>query len=368
MNTGFYEKYNEYKTAATDIFDGVRQRDVERALSARKPSIRDLIALLSLPAENYLEEMARKAQRLTVRNFGKAVQLYTPLYVSNFCSNECVYCGFNASGDVVRKTLSFDEVRNEAGFIASTGLKHVLLLTGGCREEAPVSYIKDCVRILKEYFSSVSVEIYALEEAEYGELIEEGVDGLTIYQETYDEEIYDRMHLSGRKKDYLFRLDAPERAARRGMRTINMGVLLGLADWRKDVLSLGLHAEYLQDKFPASEVSVSVPRIRPNSEGFSPEHMVTDRDVVQMVLALRIFLPRLGVTLSTREDAAFRENMLPLGVTRMSAGSTTAVGGHTIKDRDASQFEIADTRDVREMMDMLLRKGYQPVLKDWVGN
>ncbi|MDP8298306.1 MAG: 2-iminoacetate synthase ThiH [Candidatus Tantalella remota] len=367
MDTGFYKAYKKYDNASRAIFENIRPRDVARAISSRRLSTKDLVALLSTDAEPHLEEMARKARDITLRNFGKAVQLYTPLYVSNYCSNECVYCGFNSSGDVERKTLSLDEVREEAEFIASTGLKHVLLLTGGCRVEASVSYLKDCVKVLKEYFSSVSIEIYALEEDEYTALIDEGVDGLTIYQETYDEEVYGKVHLSGRKRDFRFRLDAPERAGIRGMRTINLGVLLGLAHWRRDVFMLALHAEYMQDKFPSAEISVSVPRIKPNAEGFAPKYAVTDANVVQMVLALRLFLPRLGVTLSTREDADFRENMLPLGITRMSAGSTTAVGGHTAADSNAAQFEISDKRDVREIMDMLSSKGYQPVLKDWVG-
>jgi 2-iminoacetate synthase len=325
--------------------------------------------LLSVEAEKDLEEMAKKAHGITLRNFGKTVQLYTPLYLSNYCENLCVYCGFNKGSSVKRRKLSAEELEKEAEFIASRGLRHILVLTGESRKESPVSYIKDCVRVLKRYFSSISIEIYPLAEEEYRGLIEEGVDGLTIYQETYDEETYKRVHPEGPKKDYRYRLEAPERALKAGMRTVNIGVLLGLSEWREEALRMGLHAKYLQDKFTDAEISISVPRIRPQVEDFKSPFRVTDKNITQIILALRIFLPRVGITLSTREDPKLRENLLPLGVTRMSAGSTTAVGGHTI-DSDAGngsvQFEISDKRDVEEVKRMLLEKGYQPVLKDWM--
>ena len=324
--------------------------------------------LLSPEAEKNLEEMAQKAHEITLQNFGKTIQLYTPMYISNYCENECVYCGFNKSSRTERKKLTPEEVEKEAACIASSGLRHVLILTGESREESPVSYIKSCVQILKKYFTSISIEIYPLTEDEYRELITEGVDGLTVYQETYDKEAYDKVHLSGPKKDYKFRLDAPERALKAGMRTVNIGVLLGLSDWREEAFSMGLHARHLQDKFTDAEISISVPRIRPQVEGYRPPLEVTDKNIVQIILALRIFLPRVGITLSTRENPDLRENLLPLGVTRMSAGSTTAVGGHTINytKNKPVQFEISDGRNVDQIKEMLLEKGYQPVLKDWV--
>ncbi len=245
----------------------------------------------------------------------------------------------------------------------------MLVLTGGSRSGSPLSYIKDCVKVLKRHFSSVSAEIYALTEEEYGELIDSGVDGLTIYQEVYDRYVYDKVHVSGPKKDYLFRLDAPERAAKKGMRTVNIGVLLGLNVWQKEIFMTALHAKYLFDKYPATEVSVSVPRIRPNTGNYIPGYAVTDKNIAQIILALRIFLPRVGITLSTRESSEFRDNLIPLGVTRMSAGSTTAVGGHTAghnERKGADQFSIADTRDVDDVRKSLLEKGYQPVSKDWM--
>ena len=323
--------------------------------------------LLSPDAESNLENMAQKAHELTLQNFGKTIQLYTPMYLSNYCDNQCVYCGFNIKNKVERRKMNLDEVEREAQFISATGLKHILILSGESRKVTPVSYLKECVGVLKRYFSSISIEVYPLTEQEYAELISQGVDGLTIYQETYDENVYGKMHLSGPKKDYRFRLDAPERGCKAGMRSVNIGVLLGLNDWRKEIFLLGVHAKYLQDNFTDVEIGVSIPRLRPQTGDFKAPYEVNEKNIVQMILALRIFLPRLGISISTRENAAFRENLLPLGITRMSAGSTTKVGGHTIGTEEGlAQFEICDSRSVDEIKEMLNKKGYQPVLKDWL--
>lgn len=331
------------------------------------PEIEKLSSLLSPEAESNLEEMAVKAHNLTLKHFGKTIQLYTPMYLSNYCDNQCIYCGFNIKNEVERKKLTLDEVEKEAQFISSTGLKHILILTGESREESPVGYLKDCIRVLRKYFSSISIEVYPLTQEEYAQLVSEGVDGLTIYQETYDEEVYNKMHLSGPKKDFRFRLDAPQRGCEAGMRNVNIGVLLGLNDWRKEIFLLGLHAKYLQDNFTDVEIGISIPRLRPQVGDFKAIAEVSDKNIVQIILALRIFLPRLGISVSTRENPAFRENLVPLGITRMSAGSTTRVGGHTVgREAGLEQFEICDERSVEEIKDMLNRKGYQPVLKDWM--
>lgn len=338
---------------------------VAKALSTDQVSVDQFAALLSPAAEISLETMARRAHDLTMKHFGRTIQLYTPLYLANYCDNKCVYCGFNADNVIERKVLSLDEVEQEAAFIASTGLKHILVLTGGSRTKSPVSYIKECIRILRRHFISIVIEVYALTEDEYRELTNEGVDGLTIYQEVYDEETYRRMHPIGPKSDYRFRLDAPERGARAGMRSVNIGVLFGLDDWRKEAFLLGLHAHYLQDNFPDVDIGVSIPRLRPHAGGFEPRFIVTDTNIVQVITALRLFLPQLGIAVSTRESARFRENLVPLGITRMSAGSTTCVGGHTAAAKSA-QFEISDTTDVDGIKRMLETKGYQPVMKDWM--
>ena len=329
---------------------------------------KNLSALLSPAAEELLEEMAKASHELTLKYFGRTIQLYTPLYLSSHCDNSCLYCGFNVNNKIGRRMLTLGEVEKEAEFISSTGLKTILILTGESRQMTPVSYIKDCVKILKKYFSSISIEVYPLTEDEYSELIKEGVDGLTIYQEVYDKDIYNKVHAKGPKSDYQFRLDAPERGARAGMRNINIGVLLGLNDWRKEILSLGLHAKSLQDKFPDVDIGVSVPRIRPQVGDFRPACDVSDKNMAQIIIALRIFLPRLNIAISTRERPELRENLIPLGITRMSAGSTTKVGGHTIKaeDEHSAQFEISDSRSVNDIKAMLEKKGYQPVFKDWM--
>lgn len=363
----FYETIKQYKDFDFDqFFQNVTDEKIQKVIQKDSLAIEDFLTLLSPQAEKYLEKIAQKASQLTKQYFGKEIGLYTPMYLANHCVNQCRYCGFNATNDITRKKMTLEEVEKEAQFIAKTGLQHLLILTGESRLESSVSYIVDCVKVLKKYFASIAIEIYALEQNEYQQMEEAGVDGMTMYQETYDEEIYDYVHKAGPKKDYMFRLNAPERAGNAGMRFLNIGALLGLDDWRKEVLFTGLHAQYLQHKFPDAEVGFSIPRIRPHEGDFQPNVVVEDKDVVQILLAMRLFLPRLGINVSTRESAEFREHVLPLGVTKMSAGSTTAVGGHTSESKDTEQFEISDERNVEEMKEMLLAKGYQPVTKNWM--
>ncbi|EAX48025.1 thiazole biosynthesis protein ThiH [Thermosinus carboxydivorans Nor1] len=356
------EDYRHFDFAA--YFAKVTDSDVRRILRQDRLSALDFLTLLSPQAEAYLEEMAQKAHRLTVQHFGRTMLLYTPLYLANYCVNQCVYCGFQLKNKLERKKLTLAEVEQEAQLIAATGLKHILILTGESRQHSPVSYIKDCVNILKKYFSSISIEIYPLTQEEYAELIGAGVDGLTIYQEVYNEEVYAEMHPAGPKRNYRFRLEAPERACQAGMRTVNIGALLGLNDWRQEAFFTGLHADYLQRRFPDVEVSISPPRMRPHLGGFPPRVVVSDQNLVQYVLAFRLFMPRSGITLSTRENGRLRDAMVRLGVTKMSAGSCTAVGGRS--DQEAvGQFQISDERTVAEVAAMLYAQGYQPVYKDW---
>jgi len=368
---GYYDFIAHYGSVDLDgHFRSAKATDVERAITDEGSSADRLIGLLSPAAEEYLERMAEAAHAATLKYFGRTIQLYTPMYISNYCDNSCVYCGFSVENKINRMKLSIEDVRKEAEAIASTGLKHILVLTGESRSMSPLTYITECVRLLKEYFSSVSVEIYPLAEKEYGRLIREGVDGLTIYQETYDERLYRTVHPSGPKSDYLFRLDGPERGAKAGMRAVNIGALLGLGEWRREIFFAAMHAKYLQDNFTDAEIGIAIPRLRPHAGSFTVPHEVSDTNIVQIITALRIFLPRAGITVSTREEAGFRENIIPLGMTRMSAGSTTMVGGHTLNKArsawNAGQFEISDQRSVGEVIAMLERKSYQPVLKDWM--
>jgi 2-iminoacetate synthase len=366
----YYDTLLKYKDLPSEkIFRGISLEEVERSIHSDAQDPSRLLALLSPAAGKFLEPMAQKAHALTLMHFGRTLQLYTPMYLSNHCENECAYCGFNAANPMSRRTLTLEEVEKEAAFIASTGIEHLLILTGDSRAKSPLSYIKKCLEVLKKHFSSLSVEIYALTAEEYADLARAGVDGLTLYQETYDEKVYERVHPSGPKKDFRFRLDAPERAAQSGIRSVNIGALLGLNDWRKEIFWVGLHARYLQDRYGEVEIGVSLQRLRPHAGDFKEITEVSDRNMTQIIVALRLFLPRMGIALSTRESAQLREDLLPLGVTRMSAGSTTRVGGHTLgspEGEDASQFAISDPRSVGEFKAMLVAKGYQPVMKDWM--
>lgn len=353
------------KASLTERFEAVTGEDVLRALNKSCLELDDYLALISPAAVPHLEEMAQKANELTLRNFGKTMQLFTPLYLSNFCTNHCVYCGFNARNKIPRTQLDMPELEIEAKAIAATGLKHLLILTGGARKKASPEYLDSCMEVLRKYFPSVSIEIYAMTEEEYAHLVEQGADGLTLFQETYDEELYATLHPAGPKRDFRFRLDAPERGCKAGMRVVTIGALLGLGDWRKDALLTGVHAKYLMDKYPEIDISVSLPRMRPHAGEYQPATIIEDRDMVQVMLAQRIFMPRLGITISTRESERFREHILPLGVTKMSAGVSTEVGGHTKDGEKVGQFEISDGRSVEEMCAMLRERGYQPVFKDW---
>ncbi|MBI4632783.1 MAG: 2-iminoacetate synthase ThiH [Deltaproteobacteria bacterium] len=364
---GYYDDvYSRYRNFDFDtFFRNVTAADVPAALTRERHSAEDFLTLLSPAAGNHLEEMAQKAHHLTVRNFGRVIFLFTPIYLSDYCENQCAYCGFNVGNPFARKKLNLQELEEEARRIAETDLKHVLILTGESRQYSPPSYIRECVQVLKKYFSSISVEIYPLDTEEYGELVTAGVDGLTIYQEVYHEKRYDQVHLAGPKKNFHYRLDAPERGCRAGMRAVTVGPLLGLDDWRREVFFAGIHADYLQNRHWNVEIGLSFPRFRPHAGDFRPARAVDNRSFIQALLASRLFLPRAGITVSTREDSVLRNHILPLGVTKMSAGSSTEVGGRLEARRQPSQFEIADHRTVGEMKETLLQKGYQPIFKDW---
>ncbi|MBM2825289.1 MAG: thiazole biosynthesis protein ThiH [Dehalococcoidales bacterium] len=362
----FYDEIIKLKdTDYSAVFERVTPAQIAKILAKTELQPQDFLALLSPQAESVLEEMAQAAHRLTLQHFGRTIILYTPLYLANYCVNHCVYCGFNAANNIQRRKLTLAEVALEAKAIAATGLQHLLILTGESREHSPVSYIKECVTILRRYFSSLAIEIYPLSTEEYAELIAAGVDGLTIYQEVYDEKTYRRVHPSGPKRDYRFRLETPERAGQAGIRTINIGALLGLGEWRSEAFLAGMHLAYLQQQFPEIEVSISFPRMRPQFGNYQPEFPVSDRCLVQSIMALRLFLPRAGITISTRESAALRDNLIRLGVTKMSAGSSTTIGGHTDAKDSLGQFEISDKRSVDEVRQSIANLGYKPVLKDW---
>jgi len=337
---------------------------IKNILAKQNITLEDYSVLLAPEALRYIEPMAQKARDITLRHFGKSVLMYAPLYLSNYCVNTCPYCSFNARGKLKRKQLALDEVKAEAQAIASGGIRHILALTGDDDKTATLDYILSCVEILKKYFSAVGVEVYAMSCEGYRKLVNAGVDSLTIYQETYDKALYKHLHGEGPKKDYKFRFDAPERALRAGMRVVNIGALLGLSkNFRQDAFLTGKHAKCLQDKFLDAEISVSFPRMCAGVSNFKAAE-ITDAELVQMITAFRIFMPRAGITLSTRERAGFRDNVLGLGITKMSAGCETSVGGYSGKG-GTGQFEMADKRSVAEIKKAMLKRGIQPVFKNW---
>lgn len=340
-------------------------RDVERALQADRLHLEDLLALLSPAAESFLEPMANRAHRLTVRRFGRTILLYAPLYLSNECTNGCRYCGFNAHNKVPRQTLTLDEVEREAQVLHGRGFRHILLVTGESPRAVDDDFIAAAARRIRHLFSSIAIEVYPMETAGYAQMTAAGIDGLTLYQETYDRTLYAEMHPFGKKRDYDFRLLAPERGGAAGLRRIGIGSLLGLGNFRSEAFFVGLHALYLSRHCWRSHLSVSFPRIRPADGGFVPPNPVSDRQFVQMICALRLLLPDAGLVLSTRESAWLRDHLLPLGITQMSAGSCTAPGGYARKDRSGQQFAIDDDRSPEEICRLIRRQGYDPVWKDW---
>ncbi len=335
------------------------------ALASPRVEFDDFLSLISPESINHLEELAARAQRLTRERFGRVVTLYAPLYVSNHCSNSCVYCGFNVENRIQRRTLDQREIEAEARSLWEQGFRHLLLVSGESRKEVPVEMLAQTAKNLHSLFPSLSVEVYPLDVDGYKSLVDVGVEGLTIYQETYDPVIYAKVHPGGPKSDYQRRLRAPEQGGEAGFRRIGIGALLGLTDWRYEAVCLALHAMWLQKTFWRTHISISVPRLREAAGGFAPAHPVSDRELVQMICALRLLLPDAGVVLSTRESATFRDGLAPIAVTMMSAGSCTEPGGYTEPGSAEEQFSIEDSRTPAEVALMLERLGLEPVWKDW---
>lgn len=348
--------------------------DVRQALAHETCSPEDFKALLSPAAAPYLEEMAARAKTETGKHFGNTVYLFTPLYLANYCGNYCVYCGFNCYNDIVRKKLTFEEMEREMQVISRSGIEEILLLTGESRTMSDVEYIGASCRLASKYFRNVGLEIYPVNTEEYRYLHECGADYVTVFQETYDSDRYEELHLMGHKRVFPYRFDAQERAIRGGMRGVAFSALLGLADFRKDALASALHVYYLQRKYPHVEYSLSCPRLRPiiNNDTINPLD-VHERELCQVLCAYRIFLPYVGITVSSREQKHFRDGIVKLAATRVSAGVSTGIGDHESKyegkeEKDAGdeQFEISDDRSFGQMYEDMAREGLQPVLNDYV--
>ena len=364
----FYDEIKSYRWEQIGQEIHCRTKaEVERALTAHHVSLDGLLSLLSPAAETSLEEMAQRAHRLTEQRFGRVISLFAPLYLSNVCTNSCVYCGFNLSNPVERLTLTVAQVEVEGKHLREQGFRHVLLVSGEAPQVVNMEYLLNAVKTLRRWFASISIELYPMDNTAYEKLIAQGVDGLVVYQETYDEERYREVHPAGKKKDYRWRLETPERGGHAGFRRIGIGALLGLSDWRVDGFYLALHARYLLRNFWKSHLTISFPRLRPAAGGYKPPCPVSDAQMVQLLAALRLFLPDAGLILSTRESPHLRDHLIPLGITSMSAGSSTEPGGYAHCTQAEAQFEIADHRPPQVVVEVISQKGYEPVWKDWDG-
>lgn len=348
--------------------------DVLRALEKDTCSVEDFKALLSPAAEPFLEKMAERAKYETSKHFGNTVYLFTPLYIANYCENYCVYCGFNCYNQINRKKLNYEEIEHEMKVIADSGIEEILMLTGESRKMSDVEYIGEACKLASRYFKNVGLEIYPLNTDEYRYLHECGADYVTVFQETYDSDKYETLHLMGHKRVFPYRFEAQERALMGGMRGVGFSALLGLADFRKDAFASALHVYYLQRKYPYAEYSLSCPRLRPiiNNDRINPLD-VGERQLCQVLCAYRIFLPYVGITVSSREQKHFRDGIVKIAATKVSAGVSTGIGDHeskyTGKENDNAgdeQFEISDGRSFDQMYADMTDEGMQPVLNDYV--
>jgi len=341
--------------------------NVRTALAKDRLNFADFCALLAPVAADFLELMAIRAKMATARHFGNNISLYTPLYIANYCVNHCTYCGFSCQKQIRRGRLTLDEIKVELEAIAATGLDEVLLLTGEHRTKSDLNYICEAVKLATQIIGSVGLEIYPLNTDEYALLHSYGADFVSVYQETYDLEVYNQVHPAGPKNCYPYRFNAQERAMMGGMRGVSFGALLGLSDFRRDALAVGLHAYLVQKKYPHAEISFSVPRLRsiPNSQR-NDTGVIGEGQLLQVMLAYRLFMPFAGISISTRERAGFRDHVLGLCATKMSAGVSVGVGGYNAEPKGDKQFEIADNRSVEEIHKMILNRGLQPVYTDYI--
>jgi 2-iminoacetate synthase len=343
--------------------------DVRRALNHVDRTPEDFAALLSPAAEPFLEEMAQSAQLERFRHFGNSVYMFTPIYIANYCENYCIYCGFNCHNKIKRARLNAAEIEKEMQAIARSGLEEILILTGESRKMSSVEYIGEACRIARKYFKNIGLEVYPMNSDEYAYVHECGADFVTVFQETYNSDKYETLHLAGHKRVFPYRLNAQERALRGGMRGVGFAALLGLDDFRKDAFATGMHAYLLQRKYPHAEISFSCPRLRPiiNNDKINPKD-VHERQLLQIISAYRLFMPFAGITISTRECERFRNNIIGIAATKISAGVSTGIGQHVdeIDDKGDAQFEIADNRSVDEVYRAIQEHGLQPVMNDYV--
>lgn len=354
----FHDKYD---------FNSFTAKDVQNALNRDRIDFYDYAALLSPAALPFLEKMAKKAQLCTRKQFGNTIALFTPIYIANYCENQCVYCGFNCKNKIHRAKLNMEEIEKEYQAIAATGLKEILILTGESRSMSGIEYIGEAVELAKKYFSLIGLEIYPVEVDEYKYLHEKGADFVTVFQETYNTETYKKVHLAGQKSIFPYRINAQERAILGGMRGVGFGALLGLDDFRHDAFCVGVHATLIQRKYPHAEIAISVPRLRPyiNGEETNPRD-VHEKELLQIMCAYRLLMPFASITISTRERSDFRNNAVNICATKISAGVSVGIGGHSEEEKGDEQFEISDPRSVDEVVDALHQYGLQPSFNDYI--
>lgn len=363
----FYEKWQQesWENIQLTIYSKSAM-DVENALNAPRVEHEDFLALLSPAAAPYLEAMAMKSQQLTRQRFGNTISMFIPLYLSNLCANECSYCGFSMSNRIKRKTLSESEIERECEAIKAKGYDTVLVVTGEHETKVGMAYFKAAVAIIKRYFSYVMFEVQPLSENDYHELNRCGVDGVMVYQETYHSRTYAQHHLRGKKSDIRWRLEAPDRLGAAGIDKIGLGSLIGLADWRVDSALTAIHLEYLRTRYWRSRYSLSFPRLRPCAGGVEPVSPITDRQLLQLICAYRLRFQEVEMSLSTREQAALRDGLFALGVTSVSAESSTQPGGYAQETQELEQFSIDDSRATAEVAEAVRAAGLQPVWRDWL--
>lgn len=347
------------------LLENCRTSDVEASLNRPKRSVMDFLNLISPAAEPFLEQMAQLSNQLTQQRFGKTIQLYAPLYLSNECQNICTYCGFSMDNKIKRRTLSNSEIILEAMALKDMGINHVLLVSGEANKTVEIQYFLNAISLLKPFFSNISIEVQPLSEEEYLMLHQAGVHSVLVYQETYHEEVYKVYHPKGKKSNFNFRLETPDRIGLAGIHKIGLGVLLGLEDWRIDSFFNAVHLDYLQQRYWKTKYSVSFPRLRPAEGIIEPNFVMEDRHLLQLICAYRIWNPDLEISISTRESENFRDHVIALGATTMSAASKTNPGGYVVDPQSLEQFEISDERSMEEIKNRIKAKGYDPVMKDW---
>ncbi len=362
--TALFDTY-DWQTTQSSIYAKTAQ-DVQNALyKSGKRTLEDFKALISPAGADFLEQMAHLSHELTRRRFGKTIQMYVPVYLSNECQNICTYCGFSLDNKIRRKTLNPSELLKEVALVKAMGYAHILLVTGEAQQTVGVPYFRKVLQLIRPHFSHISMEVQPLDQPDYESLMEAGLHTVLVYQETYHRTDYKKHHPKGKKSNFNYRLETPDRLGRAGIHKIGLGVLIGLEDWRTDSFFTALHLNYLERNYWRTKYSISFPRLRPFSGGLEPKVEMTDRELVQLICAYRILNQELELSLSTRESEHFRNHVIKLGITSMSAGSKTNPGGYANDEESLEQFEISDERTTQQIAEMLRKQGYEPVWKDW---